>query len=60
MNIAETRKLDQYSFHERYRQERQKRLRVGGTKQYLEVTGEFVKILEDWTANAGMKRLEPC
>ncbi len=60
MKIAVICKLVQYSFRERYRQDREKRLRADGTDPYLEVTGEFVKILEDRRAEAEMKGLESC
>ena len=44
---AATLSFDPDALREKYRQERDKRLRKDGNAQYLEVTGEFSHFLED-------------
>lgn len=39
--------FDPEALRERYRHEREKRLRADGTDQYLEVTGEFSHFIDD-------------
>ena len=39
--------FDPDALRERYRQEREKRLRDDGNEQYIEMTGEFAHYLED-------------
>ncbi|MCH7709759.1 MAG: NAD(P)/FAD-dependent oxidoreductase, partial [Myxococcales bacterium] len=48
--------FDPAALRERYRQEREKRLRVDGTDQYLEVTGQFSRFVDDPYAVPGYTR----
>src|SRR5215470_9891702 len=48
--------FDPDALRERYRAERDKRLRADGNEQYREVTGEFAHYLEDPYVEPGFKR----
>jgi cation diffusion facilitator CzcD-associated flavoprotein CzcO len=45
--VNDTTNLDREAIHARYRAERDKRLRPDGNEQYVEVTGEFARFVED-------------
>ncbi len=48
--------FDPDALRERYREEREKRLRPDGTDQYLEVTGEFAHFVDDPYVEPGYTR----
>ena len=47
MTIADEPTLDRDAIHERYRRERDKRVRADGNDQYIEVTGRFAHYVDD-------------
>ncbi len=51
--------FDPEALRERYRREREKRLRPDGNDQYVEVTGEFAHYLDDPYVESRLER-EPC
>ena len=48
--------FDPVALREKYRQERDKRLRRDGNEQYLEVKGQFAHFLDDPYAEPGFTR----
>ena len=48
--------FDAAALRDRYREERDKRLRADGNEQYLEVKGEFAHFLDDPYATPGFER----
>ena len=46
-DLPATRAFDSDALRERYRVEREKRLRPDGNEQYIEMTGEFARYLDD-------------
>jgi cyclohexanone monooxygenase len=53
---TETRPFDPDALREKYRAERDKRLRTDGNQQYVEVTGEFARYVEDPYVEPGFQR----
>ena len=54
--VTETRPFDPEQLREKYRQERDKRLREDGNEQYIEVKGEFAHFVEDPYVEPGFER----
>ena len=53
---AKAPRFDPEALREKYREERDKRLRADGNDQYLEVKGEFARFLEDPYVEPGFER----
>jgi cyclohexanone monooxygenase len=54
--VTETRPFDPEKLREKYRQERDRRLRDDGNEQYIEVVGEFAHFVEDPYVEPGFER----
>ena len=54
--VTETRPFDPDALREKYRQERDKRLREDGNQQYVEVKGEFAHFVDDPYVEPGFER----
>jgi cyclohexanone monooxygenase len=54
--VTETRPFDPDKLREKYRAERDKRLRADGNEQYIEVAGEFAHFIEDPYVEPGFSR----
>ena len=54
--VTDTRPFDPEKLREKYRQERDKRLREDGNQQYVEVKGEFAHFVEDPYVEPGFER----
>ncbi len=54
--VVESRPFDPEQLREKYRQERDKRLRADGNQQYIEMAGEFAQFIEDPYVEPGFTR----
>ena len=54
--VSDNLKFDPDKLREKYRQERDKRIRADGNDQYIEVTGDFSHYIDDPYVEPGFER----